>query len=106
MVNFKASQHEYQTQHKPQNGRQNKTTQHLHSQQNEINLSAGATAAVDDDDDGDDNSEVTFFRQRALLPSYSVSSDFVFILSFKRTLKLCDTELGLLQIVDRLLVAV
>jgi hypothetical protein len=31
----------------------------LHSQQNEINLSAAAAAAVDDDDDGDDDSEVT-----------------------------------------------
>jgi hypothetical protein len=75
----------------------------LHSQQNENNLSAAATAAVDD---GDDNSDVTFFRQRKLLSSYSVSSDFVFILSFKRTPNFYGTEPGLLQIVDRLLVAV
>ena len=77
----------------------------MHSQQNEINLRAAAAAAVDDDDDYDDNSEVTFFRQRKL-SSYSASSDFVFILSFKRIPNVCGTEPGLLQIVDRLPVVV
>ena len=84
--------------------KQNNTT--WHGEQNEINLSAAANAAVGDGDDGDDNSEVTFSRQRKLLSSYSVSSDFVFHSSFKRTLNFCDTESGLLQIVDKLLVTV
>lgn len=66
MVNFKASRNiKRSTKHKRVNKKKNNTT--LHSQRNEINLSATATAAVGGDNDGDDSSGVTFFPKEKII---------------------------------------